>query len=455
MEQFWAEAIEAVRRCDAPTLAALKEKGELWPVQYELECALWLTDANIVADKLEARRAIYELLKRSPEECMDLPAYVGGFWRADGSCRWDDDPLRREVSHRDFVMGHSVPPLGLPILLIGNILAHTAGPETAAEFMRRERDSEWHQVRQVCMQNDHFVTWLIDRGEINLARDVLLQDRFDGEYATWATRAMRCGHFSFALELVRQIQSETLEEHMQDELDAYQWVAEHQRKFARDEIQPPDWLSGHIRTALPDAPDRSAAQLLWRYRRNHSSWSVEFIDAMEGRSRDAIWRELDVRFIAARTVRPHTNTVDLVARHRNMSRKMTAHVLSWRIKHRATWLPKAPGEGTGALYIGFGVLNRATFLYGFWSWWGVSHVSHAMVWFYAMVIVSDGLFRVAAPASLTRFIAIGARLPQELQRVLAQATQYSVIADYPAKSDEECLKWLLQMLLDPFFSLAE
>jgi hypothetical protein len=85
----------------------------------------------------------------------------------------------------------------------------------------------------------------------------------------------------------------------------------------------------------------------------------------------------------------------------------------------------------------------------FWQQWFESSYCRASVWFYAMVVVSDGLFRVAeAPGAVHRFLRITCQLPQELQWEIAQGLAES----YHRVQDEAALHWLLKLLYDSYYT---
>jgi len=75
----------------------------------------------------------------------------------------------------------------------------------------------------------------------------------------------------------------------------------------------------------------------------------------------------------------------------------------------------------------------------------------ASVLMYALVVVSDGLFRVKTEkhCAFVQFVSIGHRLPMELQWVLAKHAAGTTTSRI---WDEGALTWLLKLLYDNYYT---
>lgn len=479
MEELWANAIDAVRRCDLAAMQHIANRHStklpLWPVQLELERALWLTDENLTTAKFPARREIRALL-RAPSGAA-LPEPIGGYWRDDGTCRWTDDEL--QLFHRTafapyIAAATSKRPDGAPLSVYKDILTRANRLELGVrlnpvvrEFVDRRlinghSNSEWYGIFHECIAQREFLIALIAIGEVALVELALsMHLHLPGTYEKLCHAALRHNHLDLAEKFIRDC-PDFARADLRVWLNARRWLAANHVELAAGRITPPELLCEWIAFIIPRALAHSEYVLKICYSTYGSKISRIDLKLFDGQLRTLIWRELDAHFAAARVNFPNTRPRDMIwdsMAVTPISLATQRHVTAWLVARQHFWCPEG-SDGLSFTESNDFVANRATYLFHFWYWWTMLHPSHWLVWFFAIVLVSDEYYTPVLLATqstpLARFIRIGTRLPQELQQVLAEHTGSNPhLFAGPILTREDVLRWLMSLLSDPFFALSD
>lgn len=494
MEQFFADVINMVKRGDAATFKRLVARPqfreaisyiipELWP-------ALLVVDRETAADeqKTTGRFELYEELGKfwsGPESYTDSGfGSVADYWRNDGTLRRDDDALYRHYTRGgDHAMARSVPPADLSVTpeLIRTVV--TSCFEISDTWMRLftravrqgviSHDQWWEAIKNGRQGYEIFDN-LYASGDFDLIRPKLasLPQGWSINVLLWRILKTAISDapldpepiFEFVESMIEFSRYDRSKQELKIKVAAARWLATHQLALTSPSDVPSE-LHDQMREYIACRLKLPERWLLLVYSRiTHHFRHLAFIHS--AMTRDEIWRELDLRWCIVHELNVHHSHTGWCKRE-TLALPALRHVIAWEVAHRQYWLPWSRQSSTaamGAVYVGSYRPRREDYFLQFWRHWTRPHPVQARTWFFIMVLCNqhgydDNYYRFVTPEAtlpVARFIRIATRLPQELQHELVKSLVCGeLLEDETPMTDDEIIRWIIQLLGDPFFALSE